>query len=91
MGVFRRQYVPGIIKGEGHLCHLLGLTVTGTVKDHILHLVRAEITGLLFAKHPSYGIYHIRLTTAVGAYNTGNALVEVNNHAVSETFEALYL
>ena len=81
----------GVVDHQRHLrkAHLAALF--RAAEDHILHLGAAELAAVLFAHDPADRVGDVGLTGAVGAYDGGDILSEIQNRLIGKRLEALDL
>ena len=65
------------------------LAPLGTAEDDVLHLAAPEGLGGLLPHDPADGVGDVGLSTAVGAHDGGDILVEGEDRLVREGFEPL--
>ncbi len=79
----------GVDKGERDLGHAGGLALARAGEDDVLHVHAAEEARRLLAQHPGDGVGDVRLATAVGTDDGGDAVaLEAEVGAVTERLEA---
>ena len=74
----------GVINDQRHLrkAHLAALL--RAAEDHVLHLGAAELAAVLLAHDPTDGVGDIGLAGAVGAYDGGDILSEIQNGLIGK-------
>ena len=80
-----------VVQGNGHVGKPLGLSHLGSRKDDVLHAGAAQLLDALFAQHPAHGVGHIALSAAVGAHDTGDAVMEFKYQLIGKGFKPLNL
>ncbi len=89
--IFRWENVLCVVNGEGNLGHLLSRSLTGAVKDDILHLLGPEGAGFLFAQYPANRVNNVRFSAAIGSDNTRDSFVKIDNNFVGKTLKSFDL
>src|SRR6185503_2523395 len=73
-----------------HFGHPGRLSISGAVKDDILHFSAAKVLGGLLTQHPRYGLGDIALPATVGTDNSGYAVAKNKGSPVGKRLEADY-
>ena len=76
-----------VVEHEIDLGHRHGGTADGALEDHVGHFAAAHRRRACLAQHPADGVDHVALTTAIGAHDARQVVVEGQRGAVREGLE----
>ena len=61
--------VVSVLEHQLHAGAARRLAAGGSVENHVLHRLAAQLAGAAFAQHPAYRVHDVGLTAAVGAHD----------------------
>ena len=85
------ELMVGVVKDEGDLAVVEGLSLLGAVEDDVGHVVAAQHLGALLAQHPAHGVSDVALAAAVGAHDARHVLRKDDLRTPGEGFKAIDL
>ena len=83
-GKFRAEHMRRIVQNERNLGKADRTALGCAAEDHVLHLRAAELAAVLLAHDPADGVGDIGLAGAVGAYDGGDILSEIQNGLIGK-------
>ncbi len=76
IAVFRRAAAIFVVEGDRYFGHAGGRQAIAAGKDHIFHLMAAQVAGALLAHGPAQGIDDIGLAAAIRADDRRDARIK---------------
>ena len=82
-------FAVGVFENESHFGKARRGVLRGSREDKIFHVGSAQMLGGLLTHDPEKCVYDVGFSTAVGAHDPGDTVVELDGRAVFERLKAL--